>query len=91
MTVETRYVVVRNNTEVKMFVNKKEADEHDRLLDSAELINNLLQDGPISLSEQQYDELSFYLAQNKEHIMNAFQLKKSSAAPAKPKIEQEPS
>lgn len=91
MTVETRYVVVRNNTEVKMFVNKKEADEHDRLLDSAELINNLLQEGPISLSEQQYDELSFYLAQNKEQIMNAFQLKKSPSVSAKPKIEQAPS
>lgn len=91
MTVETRYVVVRNNTEIKMFVNKKEADEHDRLLDSAELINSLLQEGPINLSEQQYDELSFYLAQNKEQIINAFQLKKSPAVSAKPKIEQDPS
>lgn len=89
MTVETRYVVVRNNVEVKMFVNKKEADEHDRLLDSAELINSLLQEGPISLTEQQYDELSFYLAQNKEKIINAFQLKKTSFLPAKPKIEKE--
>jgi uncharacterized protein len=77
MTVETRYVVVRDNMEVKIFVNKKEADEYDKLLDSADLINELLIEGPIELTEQQAEEISFYLAKNKERILNAFQIKKS--------------
>jgi hypothetical protein len=80
MTVETRYVVVRDNTEVKIFVNKKEADEYDKLLDSADLINELLIEGPVELTEQQAEEISFYLAKNKERVLNAFQIKKSFAS-----------
>lgn len=79
MTVETRYVVVRNNMEVKIFVNKKEADDYDKLLDSADLINALLKEGPVQLSEEQLEEISHYLAQNKERLLNALQLKKTHA------------
>ena len=84
MTVETRYVVVRANTEVKIFVNKKEADEYDKLLDSADLINALLKEGPVGLSEQQFEEISYFLAQNKEKVLNAFQIKKSPVSHSKP-------
>ncbi|MDI1352506.1 MAG: YebG family protein, partial [bacterium] len=66
MTVETRYVVIRENTEVKTFMNKKEADEYDKLLDSADLIRTLLEEGPLKLTEDQCEEISYYLAQNKD-------------------------
>ncbi len=83
MTVETRYVVVRDNTEVKIFVNKKEADEYDKLLDSADLIKALLEEGPINLTEKQCEEIGYYLAQNKEKVLSAFQMKKSPVLPSK--------
>jgi len=81
MTVETRYVVIRDNTEVKIFVNKKDADDYDKMLDSADLIFALLTEGPVSLTEQQREEISYYLAQNKDRILGAFQMKKVKSEP----------
>lgn len=87
MTVETRYVVIRDNAEVKIFVNKKDADDYDKMLDIASLLSALLEECPVSLTELQRDEISYYLAQNKEKVLCALQMKKANAttnAPAKP-------
>lgn len=87
MTVETRYVVIRDNAEVKIFVNKKDADDYDKMLDIAGSLSALLEESPVSLTEQQRDEISYYLAQNKEKVLTAFQMKKAPApttSPSKP-------
>lgn len=81
MAVETRYVVIRNNIEVQIFVNKKDADDYDRLIDSADLISELLEHAPVSLTEQQREELGLYLAKNKDKLLNAFHLKKAKSTP----------
>ena len=77
MTVETRYVVIRNEVEVQTFVNKKDADDYDKMLDIADSISTLLEQSPITLTEQQREELSIYLSKNRDKLLFALQLKKT--------------
>ena len=76
MAVETRYVVIRNGVEVQTFVNRKEADDYDKMIDTAYIISTLLEESPINLTEQQREELGIYLAKNKDKLLQAFQPKK---------------
>ncbi|WP_417614385.1 YebG family protein [Oceanisphaera sp.] len=64
MAVTIQYLVVRNGIEKMAFTNKKEADAHDRLLDLAEHLDEVLADGPVSLNEADREALALYLAQN---------------------------
>lgn len=84
MTVETRYVVIRNGVEVQTFVNRKEADDYDKMIDSAYIISSLLEESPISLNEQQREDLSIYLALNRDKLLQAFQLKKTKSVISSP-------
>lgn len=76
MTVESRFVVIRNGIEVETFMDKKSADEHDKMLDMADAIVDILQDAPITLSEDDQDELSIFLAQQREAVLVALLAKK---------------
>lgn len=82
MAVETRFVVIRNKVEVKTFMDKKDADEYDKMLEMADSIDELLSNSPIKLSDPDRESLSFYLAKQKEELLIALQAKK----PKKPKI-----
>lgn len=77
MTVETRFVVIRNGLEVETFVDRKEADNYDKMLDMADFIADLLEKSPIDLSEQQRESLGIYLAQRREELLAVLQPKKS--------------
>jgi dsDNA-binding SOS-regulon protein len=77
MAVETRYVVIRNAVEVQTFVNKKDADDYDRMLDIADLISTMLEQAPVTLTEQQREELSIYLSKNRDKLLLTLQLKKT--------------
>lgn len=79
MPVETRYVVMRNNVEVETFMDKKTADEHDKMLDIAENIAVILASSPVNLSEKDRSELSFHFAQQREELLIALQAKKPKA------------
>ncbi len=80
MAVETRYVVVRNGgKEVMTFADKKSADEYDRMLDIAEDISTLLGSASIELDDPAKEELSIYLAKNREEMLYALQAKKRPA------------
>jgi dsDNA-binding SOS-regulon protein len=85
MTVENRFVVIRHGVEVQIFVDRKAADDYDRMLDIADLVAALLDAAPISLTESQKEEIGIYLAKNREHLLSALQLKKvkSDALPVK--------
>ena len=84
MAVETRYVVIRNGVEVQTFVNRKEADDYDKMIDSAYIISTLLEASPVHLTEQQREELGIYLAINKDKLLQAFQPKKSKPVISSP-------
>lgn len=77
MGIETRFVVIRKGVEVEIFVDKKEADEYDKMLDIAELVADILANSPIEISEQQKEVLSIYLAKQREQLLFALQLKKA--------------
>jgi len=83
MAVETRYVVMRNGEEVKTFMDKKQADEYDKMLDMADALTNLLEQSPIELDDSKSEELSIFLAEKREEVLIALQAKKAKPAKAK--------
>ena len=89
MAVETRYVVMRNGEEVKTFMDKKQADEYDKMLDMADALTVLLEQSPVELDDSQNEELSIFLAEKREEVLIALQAKKAKQAkPPKLKTEE---
>lgn len=87
MAVETRYVVIRtgkNNEEqeVMTFTDKRSADDHDKMLDMADALFEVLHASSVELPEQQCEELSIYLAKQRDDILFALQAKKKPVAPS---------
>ena len=76
MAVETRYVVVRNGEEVRTFVDKKKADEYDRMLDMAAELSDLIDKSGVKLEEDALEKLGVYLAENREEVLFALQAKR---------------
>ncbi len=83
MAVETRYVVVRGGNEIMTFVDKKAADEYDRMLDMADNLNELLGNAETELSEKQREDLAIYLAKNRDEVLYALMAKKRPTPAAK--------
>lgn len=80
MTVEARFVVIRNGVEVETFMDKKSADEHDRMLDIAENIAELLAESPIEINNDERETLSVYLAKQRDKLLYVLQAKKTKPA-----------
>jgi dsDNA-binding SOS-regulon protein len=84
MAVESRFVVIRHGVEAKTFMDKKSADEYDKMLDMADNLADVFAQSPIELSDSISEELSIYLAQHREEVLVALLAKKpASKAPAK--------
>ena len=79
MAVESRFVVIRQGVEVETFMDKKAADEYDKMLDMADNLAELFESSPIELSETMREELSVYIAQQREQVLIALQAKKPKA------------
>ncbi|WP_070887559.1 YebG family protein [Pseudomonas sp. D1-3] len=56
----------------RLFMDKAEADRHDRMLELAELLSEVLQKAVPSLSEDQGEELGIYMARNRDVFAKAF-------------------
>ncbi|MDP3976680.1 MAG: YebG family protein [Pseudomonas sp.] len=70
MTVE---VVYRSSRDLeRLFMDKAEADRHDKMLELAELLTDVLQKAVPSLNEQQGEELGIFMAKNREIFAKAF-------------------
>ncbi|WP_448245835.1 YebG family protein [Thalassotalea agariperforans] len=76
MAVESRFVVMRNGVEVQTFMDKKAADDYDKMLDMADNLAEMFNKAPAELTESLVEELSIYLAQNREDVLIALQAKK---------------
>ena len=85
MAVESRFVVIRNGVEVETFMDKKAADEYDKMLDMADNLSEMFAHAPIDLTEDMQEELSIFLAQRREDVLIALQAKKPKPA-AKPVV-----
>jgi len=78
MAVESRFVVIRHGVEAKIFMDKKSADEYDKMLDMADNLAEVFSDSPIELSDNQCEELSIYLAQHRDDVLIALLAKKAA-------------
>lgn len=56
----------------RLFMDKSEADRHDKMLELAELLAGVLQKAEPTLSEQQAEELGIYMARNRDVFARAF-------------------
>ncbi len=86
MAVESRFVVIRHGVEAKTFMDKKSADEYDKMLDMADNLAEVFAQSPITLTESLSEELSIYLAQNRDDVLVALLAKKA----AKPTVKKSP-
>ncbi|HLA32470.1 MAG TPA: YebG family protein [Pseudomonas sp.] len=66
-------VVYRSSRDLeRLFMDKAEADRHDKMLELAELLTAVLQKAVPSLNEQQGEELGIFMAKNREIFAKAF-------------------
>ncbi|MDX5298851.1 MAG: YebG family protein [Gammaproteobacteria bacterium] len=88
MAVEIVYRSTRDPE--RLFMDKAEADRHDRMLELAEILADVLQRAVPSLSEQQAEETGIFMARNRDVFARAFknqpdalqELAESLSAPA---------
>jgi len=83
MAVESRFVVIRHGVEANTFMDKKSADEYDKMLDMADNLAEVFAQSTIELTESLSEELSIYLAQNREEVLVALLAKKASKSAEK--------
>lgn len=76
MAVESRFVVIRQGVEVETFMDKKAADDYDKMLDMADSLIEMFETSPIKLDDAMSEELSIFLAKNREQVLIALQAKK---------------
>jgi dsDNA-binding SOS-regulon protein len=76
MAVESRFVVIRHGVEAKTFMDKKSADDYDKMLDMADNLADVLAKSPIELNDTASEELSIYLAQHRDEVLIALLAKK---------------
>ena len=66
-------VVYRSSRDLeRLFMDKAEADRHDKMLELAEYLADVLQKAVPSLTEQQVEEAGIYMAKNRDVFAKAF-------------------
>ena len=66
-------VVYRSSRDLeRLFMDKAEADRHDKMLELAEMLSEVLQKAVPSLTEQQVEEAGIYMAKNRDVFAKAF-------------------
>ncbi|MBD1555682.1 YebG family protein [Vibrio sp. S9_S30] len=86
MAVIVKYVVERNGEEKMTFTSKAEADAYDKMLDMADELFGIISGSNLIEDEGKQEELSLYLAKNKDEVLYALGAKKRKAeTPKKPK------
>lgn len=91
MAVIVKYVVERNGEEKMTFTSKAEADAYDKMLDMADELFTLLENSKLIEEDDKKEELSLYLAQNKEEVLYALGAKRKPAPKKSKKVTPEES
>ena len=66
-------VVYRSSRDLeRLFMDKAEADRHDKMLELAEALASVLQKATPSLSEKQADDIGIFMARHRESFAKAF-------------------
>ena len=87
MAVIVQYIVVRDGVQKMTFVTKKEADTYDKMLDIADNLFDFIKSEQFDIDEQQLEDISLYLARNKDKVIPI--LKGSKPKPSEPAPEPE--
>ncbi|PKG83722.1 hypothetical protein CXF85_09445 [Colwellia sp. 75C3] len=87
MAVESRFVVIRNGIEAKTFMDKKSADEYDKMLDMADNLSQMFSQSSVELSDSANEELSIFLAEHREDVLVALLAKKPTKVATKNSID----
>ena len=82
MPVVIQYVVERDGAAKMTFASKQQADAYDKMLDLAELMQEIIGRSDL-VSEAQTEALSLYLAQHKDELIQALQGKQKVAKKTK--------
>ena len=80
MPVVIKYVVERNGVEKMTFSSKAEADHYDKLLETAENLEDLLQESGTLSDANDISQLAMFLAENKEDVLEALGNKRKKTA-----------
>lgn len=70
------------------FMDKKSADEYDKMLDMADNLSEMLASSTVELSDSANEELSIFLAEHREAVLVAL-LAKKPVKKAQPKVKAE--
>ena len=70
MAVEVVYRSSRDPEQ--LFMDKAEADRHDKMLELAEILGEVLQSAVPSLTEKTAEDVSLFMAQNRDAFAKAF-------------------
>ena len=82
MAVIVKYIVVRNGEEKMTFATKKEADAYDKMLDIADNLFEFLESSKLKFNENQLEDISLLLAENKDALIPILRGFKPKAKPA---------
>lgn len=70
MTIVTQYIVERNGKSMKTFASKRDADVYDKMLGIADDIYDFIEQVDMGVSELVRENLSLYLAENKDLVIS---------------------
>lgn len=82
MPVVIQYVVERDGEAKMTFASKQQADAYDKMLDLAEMMQEIIGRSEL-ISETQAEALSLFLAQQKDDLLLALQGKSKTAKKSK--------
>lgn len=68
MTVEVKYVVIREGEEKMSFTSKKDADAYDKMLDMADVLGDWLTTAPVELDDAAREGMALWLAEQKDTL-----------------------
>jgi len=89
MAVIVKYIVVRNGEEKMTFATKKEADAYDKTLDIADNLFEFLESLKIKLNEDQLEDISLLMAENKDKLVSILRgLKPKKKTVKKPELKE---
>ncbi|MCY9861436.1 YebG family protein [Vibrio coralliirubri] len=89
MAVIIKYAVERNGEEKMTFTTKAEADAYDKMLDQADSMLELIEKSGITIDDTVAENLSHFLAENREDVLVALGAKRKAVKKATPTDEQD--
>jgi len=89
MTVEVKYVVIREGEEKMSFTSKKDADAYDKMLDMADVLGDWLGNAPVELNDAAREGMALWLAEQKDTLSTILKSGKLASSATEAQVETE--